>query len=107
MNIRANLSAKRIALLSYVLSNLTVALLLSPLIATHVDFGHKHAPGKPVHVHSISSVITPLLSPITLPLTRQTLVFDDTFFLAVTPNVTHISVAGLYQRAPPAPIMTR
>jgi|GEM_PF-5732956 len=38
----------------------TSALFAAPFIAAHLDFGHRHPPGTPAHVHPISSVLNAL-----------------------------------------------
>lgn len=43
---------------AYAVSLLAIALFLSPIVGSHIDFGHTHAPNTVTHVHAISGFLT-------------------------------------------------
>ena len=47
--------ALRAGMTAHVVTAFTLAFLLSPLLAAHVDFGHVHPDNTPAHVHAVSS----------------------------------------------------
>lgn len=48
--------ALRAGVVSWAATTLLVALALSPIVATHEDFGHVHPKGTPPHMHAIATV---------------------------------------------------
>ena len=48
--------AFKTGLATYVVTTFALALFVSPVVASHADFGHVHPDNNPAHVHSVASV---------------------------------------------------
>ncbi|HEX7023110.1 MAG TPA: hypothetical protein VF171_09655 [Trueperaceae bacterium] len=57
MTAQAKLQAFRLGFATFLACLLTSALFFAPVLATHLDFGHRHPPGTPPHVHTINGVL--------------------------------------------------
>ena len=50
--------ALRAGTVAYAVSLLAIALFVSPIVGSHLDFGHTHAQNTAAHVHAISDFFT-------------------------------------------------
>jgi len=97
---RAFQQALRAGVIAYAISLLAIALFVSPIVGTHLDFGHTHAQNTVAHAHAISDFYTS-----SIPLTQSFVVLSLVILASL--SIARSSVCGQFvfstrqSRAPP------
>lgn len=92
--------ALKSGLLATLASWLTIALFVSPALASQQDFGHQHAPDTPQHIHSIQAILgIGLIVLCVLP--EKPRLGRQTHLSAPVLEYYGRAITGFYSRAPP------
>lgn len=93
--------ALRAGLIAWLVTALTLALFMAPIVATHHDFNHYHPEGTPDHYHSIDSTLgSPVVSDVVV-ITLLLIVLGILAFLPELRLLPLVSWPANQARAPP------